>query len=112
MTPRSSRLIAISAACLSLVGCSHGHARSTAPRVVEPGSFIGMVESAPVETTLDHADIPNADKVWVEMMSAATHTLEVAAFYTSDEPNSRLGPVIAAIREAAARGCCVARHLA
>ncbi|HYO73775.1 MAG TPA: phospholipase D-like domain-containing protein [Archangium sp.] len=63
-----------------------------------------LVESSPVETTLDHADIPDAWQVWPEMVNGATRTLDVAQFYVSNAPGSRLEPVIQAIEAAADRG--------
>lgn len=63
-----------------------------------------LVESSPVETTLDHADIPDAWRVWPEMIGAATRTLDLEEFYVSNAPGSRLEPVIQAIEAAADRG--------
>lgn len=63
-----------------------------------------LVESWPVETTLDHADIPDAADVWLEMIDGARTTLEMAEFYASDEKGSRLTPILRAMERAAARG--------
>jgi phosphatidylserine/phosphatidylglycerophosphate/cardiolipin synthase-like enzyme len=66
-----------------------------------------LVESAPVETVLDHPDIRDAWQVWPEMIDGARKTLDIAEFYVSDDPdsrNSRLVPVIQAVERAAARG--------
>jgi len=63
-----------------------------------------LVESSPVETAMDHPDIPDAWQVWPEMINAATRTLDVAQFYVSNAPGSRLEPVIQAIEAAARRG--------
>lgn len=63
-----------------------------------------LVESAPIETSLDHPDIPNADAVWREMFASARESIALAQFYASDEPNSRLSPLIKALQDAAARG--------
>jgi phosphatidylserine/phosphatidylglycerophosphate/cardiolipin synthase-like enzyme len=63
-----------------------------------------LVESSPVETSLDHADIPDAWRVWPEMIGAATRTLEIEQFYVSNTPGGRLEPVIQAIEAAADRG--------
>lgn len=75
--------------------------RATAQEVFE------LVESSPVETTLDHPDIRDAWQVWPEMIDGAKETLDIAEFYASDDPasrNSRLVPVIQAVERAAARG--------
>jgi phosphatidylserine/phosphatidylglycerophosphate/cardiolipin synthase-like enzyme len=69
-----------------------------------PASDLELVESSPVETTLDHEDIPDAWRVWPEMIGAATRTLELEQFYVSNAPGSRLEPVIQAIEAAADRG--------
>ena len=66
-----------------------------------------LVESAPVETVLDHPDLRDAWQVWPEMIDGAKKTLDIAQFYASDDPdsrNSRLVPVIQAVERAAARG--------
>ncbi len=70
---------------------------------------IELVESAPVETTLDHPHIPNASLVWLEMIERATKSLDFAEFYASEaDPTQRdqslLSPIIDAILRAAKRG--------
>jgi phosphatidylserine/phosphatidylglycerophosphate/cardiolipin synthase-like enzyme len=83
---------------------------SQAPPVAAPpaapsaGPIVELVESAPVETTLDHADIRNADVVWKEMIDGAKTALDFAEFYVSDHPGSRLTPIIEAVEKAAQRG--------
>lgn len=73
---------------------------SVAPEV----PTIELVESSPVETTLDHPDIRNAEVVWLEMIEGAKTSLDFGEFYASDAPGSRLGPIVIAIERAAARG--------
>src|SRR5262245_44177744 len=69
-----------------------------------------LVESVPVETTLDHADLRDAYAVWPEMIDRAQKTLDFAEFYASDDPASkqsrlsRLETVVQAVERAAARG--------
>ncbi|MFL6198350.1 MAG: phospholipase D-like domain-containing protein [Thermoanaerobaculia bacterium] len=66
-----------------------------------------IVESVPVETTLDHADLRDAYVVWPEMIDRAQKTLDFAEFYASDDPanhQSRLETVTRAVERAAARG--------
>ncbi|MFH1468107.1 MAG: phospholipase D-like domain-containing protein [Pseudomonadota bacterium] len=63
-----------------------------------------LVETAPEETTLQHADLPDAWQVWPELIAAAQGRLDIGEFYVSDEPGQRLEPVLAAIRKAAKRG--------
>jgi phosphatidylserine/phosphatidylglycerophosphate/cardiolipin synthase-like enzyme len=76
--------------------------RAAAPEAGLPG--LVLVESSPVETTLDHPEIPDAWQVWPEMVNGATRTLDVAQFYVSNAPGSRLETVIQAVEAAADRG--------
>ena len=76
-----------------LVGCA------SARPAAEP---VELVESWPLETTLDHADLRDAADVWPAMIAAARAHIEIAEFYVSIGP--RLEPVIAALEQAAARG--------
>jgi phosphatidylserine/phosphatidylglycerophosphate/cardiolipin synthase-like enzyme len=63
-----------------------------------------LVESFPVETDLDHSDIPDAHDVWIAMIHGAGETLDFAEFYASNEPASRLEEVVREIERAAERG--------
>ncbi len=63
-----------------------------------------LVESVPVETTLAHPSLRKAADVWLEMVGRARRTLDLAQFYASDAPGSRLEPVVAAIEAAVAGG--------
>ena len=65
---------------------------------------VELVESAPLETTLDHADLRNADVVWLEMIAGAKKSLDFAEFYASNQPGSKLEGIVQAIEAAAARG--------
>ena len=65
---------------------------------------IELVESWPVETTLDDPSIPEAHEVWLEMIASARERLDFLQFYGASEPGGRLEPVIDAITEAARRG--------
>ncbi|MBL8860234.1 MAG: phospholipase [Planctomycetes bacterium] len=65
---------------------------------------IELVESFPLETSLDNADIRDADVVWREMIDGAQKTLDFAQFYASDKAGSKLGAIISAIERAGARG--------
>ncbi len=58
----------------------------------------------PLETELDHAWVPNAPDVWLDMIRSAARTLDLAEFYVSDAPGSRLHAVLEEIERAAARG--------
>ncbi|HUR28426.1 MAG TPA: phospholipase D-like domain-containing protein, partial [Planctomycetota bacterium] len=75
-----------------------------APRSSLHPPIFELVESAPVETTLDHAETRNADVVWIEMIDSAAQSLDFAEFYASSAPGTKLEQVIAALETAAARG--------
>jgi len=79
-----------------------GQAQQSAS-VLHPPVF-ELVESAPIETTLDHPEVRNADVVWIEMIESAARTLDFAEFYASSAPGSKLEGVIKALETAAARG--------
>jgi phosphatidylserine/phosphatidylglycerophosphate/cardiolipin synthase-like enzyme len=94
--------------CLVLIGCA------PAPEPVRPAASglqsagsVDLVESVPVETALDHPDIADAYQVWPAMIGAAERTIDIAEFYLSNAPRSRLEPVLAAIEAAADRGVAV-----
>jgi phosphatidylserine/phosphatidylglycerophosphate/cardiolipin synthase-like enzyme len=69
-----------------------------------PVPALELVETTPVETTLDHADVRDAADVWLEMVAAARTSIDLAEFYASNEPGSRLEPVVRALEAAVARG--------
>jgi phosphatidylserine/phosphatidylglycerophosphate/cardiolipin synthase-like enzyme len=92
---------------LLLAACSPSPSPSRAPSSSpspSPGPAIELVESAPVETNLDHADIPNADVVWRAMFDGATRSIDLAEFYAVSAPGSRLEEVVRSLEGAAARG--------
>lgn len=63
-----------------------------------------LVESWPVETTLDDPSLREAHEVWREMIERAEHELDFLEFYGATEPGGRLEPILRAIEDAAARG--------
>jgi hypothetical protein len=81
-------------ALLAIVACAHPSALSA----------IELVESVPTEARLDNPDIPNADAVWLDMITHATRSLYFAEFYASNEPDSKLEPIVQAIEAALVRG--------
>jgi len=109
------RALASLAAVSGLLSCAPGATAPSPP----PGATaaptpsplgLTLVESWPLETALDHADVPDAKDVWREMIDGARTSLDVAEFYMSDDPRaaagapSALGEVVAAIERAARRG--------
>ncbi len=87
-------------ACL-FVGCGH--------TVADGPALLRLVESWPVETDLDHADIPDASDVWISLIEGARSSLDFAQFYLSDDPagGGQLQPIIEAIEGAAGRGVSI-----
>jgi phosphatidylserine/phosphatidylglycerophosphate/cardiolipin synthase-like enzyme len=72
-----------------------------------PVPNIEIVESIPVETSLDNPEIRNTREVWLEMIGRARTTLDLEQFYISDGPDKQLASVIASINSAADRGVMV-----
>jgi phosphatidylserine/phosphatidylglycerophosphate/cardiolipin synthase-like enzyme len=104
------------AAALVAGACAPAAPEGAAARAPSPGGgvdreqgalFVELVESAPVETSLDHPDIPDAGDVWLEMIRGAKRRLDVEPFYVSNAPGSRLEPILQAIEAAADRGVAV-----
>jgi phosphatidylserine/phosphatidylglycerophosphate/cardiolipin synthase-like enzyme len=63
-----------------------------------------IVESAPIETTLDNPEVRNAYDVWLEMINKAKRKLDLEQFYISNEPQEPLEDIIKAVVEAGKRG--------
>ena len=74
-------------------------------RAVE--SSLRLVETAPTETSLDHANIAETAPVWIELIDGARASIELAHFYASNVAGSRLEGVVAALERAAARGVAI-----
>jgi phosphatidylserine/phosphatidylglycerophosphate/cardiolipin synthase-like enzyme len=84
------------AAGLAALACAHA-----AP---PPDPALELVETAPVETSLRHAELREAWQVWPEMIAQAKVRIDLGEFYATDRPPSRLTKVIAALEAAVARG--------
>jgi phosphatidylserine/phosphatidylglycerophosphate/cardiolipin synthase-like enzyme len=78
-------------------------ARAAAARAAAGPAF-ELVETAPIETTLDHPELRDAADVWPEMIAAGRTSIDLAEFYASNQPGSRLEPVVQALEAAIARG--------
>jgi phosphatidylserine/phosphatidylglycerophosphate/cardiolipin synthase-like enzyme len=75
------------------------------PSFAEPRApAIELVESAPVETSLEHDDIPDAKDVWLQMIASARRTIDLSEFYVVDRAPSRLTPILRALAAAVDRG--------
>lgn len=73
-------------------------------RPAPAGGTLTLVESWPIETTLDHPGIPDATDVWVALFDGAKSTVDLGEFYVATEAGSRLETVLAALTRAADRG--------
>lgn len=91
MPPSPARRLLLGLALLIGAGCAHRHQ-------------LVLYETAPTETTLDHADLPEAHKLWLDRITAAQHSIDLSHFYASVRPGGRLEPVLLALESAAARG--------
>jgi len=69
-----------------------------------PAAEIELVESIPVETTLDNPDIRNTLEVWLELIGGARRSIDLEQFYLSHRPGETLDQVIAALQAAGRRG--------
>lgn len=71
-----------------------------------PEGTLQFVESWPCETDLDLPDLPEAAKVWLEMIEAAQHSIDIETFYISARPDApgALAPVLEALAAAADHG--------
>ncbi|RKY55213.1 MAG: hypothetical protein DRP89_03750 [Candidatus Neomarinimicrobiota bacterium] len=69
-----------------------------------PFADFEIVESIPVETSLDNPEIRNTAEVWLEMINGARKTLDIEQFYISNKPGEPLEEIILAIEKAAKRG--------
>jgi phosphatidylserine/phosphatidylglycerophosphate/cardiolipin synthase-like enzyme len=105
--PRLPLRIAAFGIALAFGACAAPRATPVPVKVATPAAprdAIELVESAPTETTLNHPDVRDAADVWPEMIGAARSTLDIAQFYVSDAPGSRMSAVVEAIEAAADRG--------
>lgn len=69
-----------------------------------PAPAFELVETVPVETTLDHPELRDAADVWPEMIARARTSIDLAEFYASNQQPSRLESVVEALEAAIARG--------
>ncbi|MEZ4385645.1 MAG: phospholipase D-like domain-containing protein [Nannocystaceae bacterium] len=68
------------------------------------GAPLELVESWPVETSLDRPRVRDTAGVWLEMIDGAEASVDLGEFYVATAPDSPLEPILAAIEAAAARG--------
>jgi phosphatidylserine/phosphatidylglycerophosphate/cardiolipin synthase-like enzyme len=68
------------------------------------GSITEVVQSTPLETTLEVPGIRQTQQVWLEMIHSAQSTIDLEEFYLNNKSGEPLSEILAAIREAALRG--------
>ncbi len=69
-----------------------------------PHKNFEIVESIPLETNLDNAEIRNTPEVWLEMIRNAKKTIDMEEFYLSNKEGSALEQVIQTIEKQAKNG--------
>lgn len=62
-----------------------------------------LVESAPVETSLEQSVLPRASDVWLDMISSAKETIDIETFYIANEKGEVLEKIMKAVKDAASR---------
>lgn len=104
-------LFAMTAAACAHTGVPAPTGAPAAELASDPGvavtGTLTLVESWPVETTLDNPDLPDATETWIALFDGAKTSIDLGAFYVSTEPGSRLEGVLAALTRAADRGVAV-----
>lgn len=91
-------ILRLLSAMFIMVGLSQStsHAQTT--------SKVELVQSFPIETTLQAPGIALTQQVWLDIINSATKTLDIEQYYISNSAGQSLDPVIAAIKAAAAKG--------
>lgn len=73
----------------------------------ETGPALELIESSPMETTLDHSDLRDTFQVWPDMIASARHSIDAAQFYISNAPGKLFELVVTAFEAAIARKVAV-----
>jgi phosphatidylserine/phosphatidylglycerophosphate/cardiolipin synthase-like enzyme len=73
----------------------------------QTASNFQLVESVPVETSLGSLETLRTADVWLDMIKSAKKSIEVEAFYISNEAGEPLEPIITAFLNAARRGVII-----
>ncbi len=63
-----------------------------------------VVQSFPIETTLQVPGVALTQQVWLDIVNSATRTLDIEQYYINNSPGQSLDPIMDAIKAAAARG--------
>ena len=65
---------------------------------------IEIVQSVPVETTLEVPGVALTQSVWLDLINSAQSTIDLEEFYVSSQAGSALEPVLGALQNAALMG--------
>ncbi len=87
---------------LVATACSAAPATTSPMPQMQPPDF-ELVESQPIETALD-TELPDTFGVWFEMIAHARRSIDLAQFYASNAPGSRLDQIVDTIEQAITRG--------
>lgn len=80
-------------ACLCLLAALPAAAMPGAP----PDTDFQIVQSVPKATVIGEPGVPRTQQVWLQMIGAAQHRIDIAAFYIADKHGEALAPVIDAL---------------
>jgi len=67
-------------------------------------SAFQLVESVPVETTLESSTLPRTLDVWLEMINGAKSTLDIETFYFANQKGEVLEKILNALKDCAGKG--------
>ena len=62
---------------------------------------IEIIESIPLETSLEKSDLPRTYDVWLKMINDAKHSIDIETFYFANKKGQPLDDIISAIKIAA-----------
>ncbi len=79
--------------CLCLFITPHAVASPGPP----PATSFQIVQSVPEATVIGEPGVARTQQVWLQMIEAARHRIDIAAFYISDKPGEALAPVMDAL---------------
>ncbi len=69
--------------------------------------MLELVESVPVETTLDVPEVRNTEEVWLEMINGAKKSIDIEQFYFATRKGEPMENVLEALEHAADRGVTI-----
>jgi phosphatidylserine/phosphatidylglycerophosphate/cardiolipin synthase-like enzyme len=109
LAPTSAIALALAACGAPGAGAPAARSSATAApavaasRAAQPAA-LELVETVPIETSLDHPELRDAADVWLDMIGGARTSIDLAQFYASNRQASRLEAVVQALEAAVARG--------